>query len=139
LVSAAGQKIKDTAYQHSLGLYILETGRFEFVSDSANTKIETIFSQKISETIARSNTILSANELCAIGLDSDLPMLKKIDICTIPISGFGSAVGFLLLWSVSPNCLNQSDIVRIQSVCPCLAKAVRCCQQKHHSPKKVSV
>lgn len=137
LIDIAGQKIKNSLSNYEIGIYCLEKGCFEYLSQKDNSLIESFFSPLISQKISKTNTVLSVDEIALLGGDCESEIFKKIDFCSVPISGYGSAMGFVLIWANLPNKISPQCISKMQSICPSLAKAFRSCGQLKYDKCKV--
>jgi hypothetical protein len=117
-----------------IGLFLLESKGFAFHSADGEcgtnldiNKVESFFNDDVVNYVCNSNSVCSLNDMSAAGLDSDISELNKLSIFAIPLSGFGKSVGFIMIWRKMGNPIKKTEIERLCSVSPILAKAVRGC------------
>lgn len=136
LLLTAEQKIKDHIPGICPAFFILSSDRFN-VHYTNDRKIEgfdpknflTSFDPNTVINISRCNTICTVEDMFALGLQTNLNLISKINACAIPLSGFGPAEGFMLVWTASENPLTQSSIDRLATVAVPLAHSVRNCKK----------
>ena len=116
-----------------VGLFLLESGDFAFHSadgecgtDFDVNKVESFFTNDVVNYVCHSNSVCSLSDISSAGI-GDISELNKLSIYAIPLSGFGRSVGFIMIWRKAENPIKKTEIERLCSVSPILAKAVRGC------------
>lgn len=138
------ESVINTYFSHcGIGIFLLQSNGFEFhlsADDDAIefnlSKIEACFNADLVQKICQSNAICSLDDMFAMSFDSDITLLNKLSVFTIPISGFGPSQGFILLWRKTENPIEKIEIQKLRSAAPILAKAIKSCYEKIETPVK---
>jgi len=91
-------------------------------------KIESYFTDELVGSISRSNRACSLDEMFEVGLQANLQELSKVSAAAIPLGGFGSPVGFILVCRPAACKITSREIENITSITPGLTRAIRLCQ-----------
>ncbi len=117
-----------------LGVYLLKSNAFEFhlTTEDQNrdfdiSRIESCFDDALVTKICQSNAVCSTDDMFAMSFNSDLSILNKLNLCTIPLSGFAPAVGFILIWQKADQEITASHVHNLRSIAPVFARAIRGC------------
>ena len=136
LLLTAEQKIKEHIPGVCPAFFILEPEMFN-VHYTNDRQIEGFDPKKFLSSfdphtvinISRCNTICTIEDMFALGLAANLKMLSKVNAHAIPLSGFGPAEGFMLVWFDADNPVKQSQLDRLATIAVPLAHSIRNCKK----------
>jgi len=137
LLYTAGKLIQDEIADSNVAFFLRQEQGFKlhtFESDDENGEqhIGNCFTAKVVNNICKSNKLCTLNSLFAMGLEGNLAQLKKISAVTIPLSHFGSSLGFILIYRPVMNKLTESELNNICAVTPGLSRAIASCRTPCH-------
>lgn len=90
--------------------------------------IENCFNPELMDNIWKSNKVCTLDDMFAMGLHGNLSGLNKISAVTIPLSRFGSSLGFMLICRSSENKWTPDEMSNISAVTGGLCRAIASCQ-----------
>jgi len=139
LLYTAGKLIQDEIADSNVAFFLRQAEGFKLHIFESNDKngeqqhIENCFTAELVDNICKSNKLCTLNSLFAIGLEGNLSQLNKISAVTIPLSHFGSSLGFILIYRPVQNKLTESELNNVCAVTPGLSQAIASCQTLCHS------
>jgi len=136
LLLTAEQKIKDHIPGICPAVFILESDMFN-VHCTNDQKIDGFDPRKFLSSfdpntvinISRCNTICTVEDMFALGLEANLNLISKINTYAIPLSGFGPAEGFILIWKNASQPIAQADLDRLATIAVPFAHSLRNCKK----------
>ncbi len=99
----------------------------------AKQHLENCFSHELMDSICKSNKICTLDDMFAMGLQGNLVGLNKVSILTIPLSEFGSSLGFMMICRSSENKLTVDQVDNISSVICGICRAIVSCRTISHN------
>lgn len=131
LLYTAGKLIQDEIADSNVAFFLRQTEGFKLhISESDDAKsheqqhLENCFTAELVDNICKSNKLCTLNSLFAMGLEGNLGQLNKISAVTIPLSHFGSSLGFILIYRPVQNKLTESELNNVCAVTPGLSQAI---------------
>ena len=135
LFHTAGQLIYSEIKSVNIAFFLRQSENFDlqlFESSQPITfekqKLESCFTPELVDNICKSNKLLNIDGLLAVGLKCSPAVLNELSIIAIPLSQHGSSLGFMLIYSSSQNDLTETELEKITSVTPGLARAIASCK-----------
>lgn len=90
--------------------------------------LENCFSPELMDNIWKSNKVCSLEDIFAMDLQGNLKGLNKVSAMTIPLSQFGSSLGFMLVCRSSENKWTTDETNNISAITDGLCRAIVSCQ-----------
>ncbi|MHC4741131.1 MAG: GAF domain-containing protein [Planctomycetota bacterium] len=100
-----------------------------------NQHLENCFRPEVMDNICRANRVCTIEDMFEMGLEGGLAGLNNISAVTIPLSGAGSSVGFILVYSSSEKKITPDDLKNILAVTTGLSQAIQSCRKLLHPSK----
>ena len=132
LLYAAGKLIKDEIPESNVTFFVLQHDKFElymFDSDQPITlekqHLENRFTPELVDNICKSNKLCALDDMFALGLQDNLVRLSNISAVTVPLCRFGSSLGFILIYRLSPQKLTPDELKNITAVNCGLSRAIQ--------------
>jgi transcriptional regulator with GAF, ATPase, and Fis domain len=134
LCTAAGL-IKDEHADANVTFFLRQSDSFELYMFESKQPIsfekqhlENCFTPELMDNIWKSNKVCTLDDMFAMGLQGNLTGLNKISAMTIPLSRFGSSLGFMLVCRSSENKWTIDETNNISAVTDGLCRAIASCQ-----------
>lgn len=134
LCTAAGL-IKDEYTDANVTFFLRQADSFELYMFESKEPIsfekqhlENCFSPELMDNIWKSNKVCTLDDMFAMGLQGNLKGLNKVSAMTIPLSRFGSSLGFMLVCRSSENKWTADETNNISAVTDGLCRAIASCQ-----------
>ena len=119
----------------NIAIFLLDTGGFELhMVDDDNPididtdQIESYFTPDIVQDISRSGKVCRLEDLHEMGFQGNVSVLSQLSIAGIPIGGYSSPAGFILVYRDARNELTDGELQRITSITDGLCAAIRSCR-----------
>jgi hypothetical protein len=132
LLYAAGKLIKDEIPDSNVTFFVLQHDKFElymFESDQPITiekrNLENSFTPELVDNICKSNKPCTLDDMFAMGLQDNLVKLNNISVVTVPLCRFGSSLGFILIYRLSPQKLTADELKNVTAVTCGLSRAIQ--------------
>ena len=132
LLYAAAKLIKDDIPDSNVTFFVLQQDKFElymFESDQPITlekqHLENRFTPELVDNICKSNKLCALDDMFAMGLQDNLVRLSNISAVTVPLCRFGSSLGFILIYRLSPQKLTPDELKNITAVACGLSRAIQ--------------
>jgi len=132
LLYTAGKLIKDEIPESNATFFVLQQDKFElymFESDQPITlekqHLENRFTPELVDNICKSNKLCALDDMFAMGLQDNLVRLSNISAVTVPLCRFGSSLGFILIYRLSPQKLTPDELKNITAVNCGLSRAIQ--------------
>ena len=139
LLYTAVELIKEQADGANVTFFLCQTETFEQHSFESGYAIAfgkehfgNCFSPELIENICKSNKVCTLEDMFAMGLHGNLVELSKISAITIPLDGFCSLSGFMLVYRSSEKKLTSNEISNISAITCGLSRAIASCQGLLH-------
>ena len=140
LLYTAVELIKEQIDGANVTFFICRTETFEqysFENGHAVTlekeHFGSCFSPELIDNICAANKVCTLEDMFAMGLHGKLVELSKISAITVPLDGFCSQSGFMLVYRSSERKLTSDEIGGISAVRNGLSRAIASCQGLLHS------
>lgn len=139
LLYTAVEMIKEQIDDANVIFFICQAETFEQYSFESGQAVafekenfSSCFSPDLIDNICASNKVCTIEEMFAMGLHGNLVELSKISAVTIPLDGFSSQSGFMLVYRSSERKLSSDKIGSISAVRNGLSRAIASCQGLLH-------
>ncbi len=83
------------------------------------------FGPELVESICKYNKPCTLDDIVAMSTEGSWAMLRRYSLATLPLTNLGRPLGFVLLYCLAPQVLNDADVRRISPVMCGLAQAIR--------------
>jgi hypothetical protein len=139
LLYTAGKLIQNEIADSNVAFFLRQAEGFKLHIFEGNDEsgeqqhIENCFTAELVDNICKSNKLCTLNSLFAMGLEGNLGQLNKISAVTIPLSHFGSSLGFILIYRPVQNKLTESELNNVCAITAGLSQAIASCQALCHS------
>lgn len=114
----------------SFELYMFES---QYPIGFGKQHFENCFTPELMDNICRSNKICTLEDMFAMGLQINPNGLNRISAVTVPLSQFGSSLGFMLICRSSDKKLTTQELNNISAATNGLCRAIASCQAILHS------
>jgi len=135
LLCTAARLIKTEHTDADITFFLRQADNFELYMFESKQPIsfekqhlENCFSPELMDNICKSNKVCTLDDMFAMGLQGNLIGLNKISAMTIPLSQFGSSLGFMLVCRSSENKWTNDEMSNISAVTNGLCRAIASCQ-----------
>ena len=142
LLYTAGKIIRNEIPDANIAFFLRGQDNFELHLFENNKPIalekqhlENCFTPEVVDNICKANKICTLDDMFALGLQGNLSKLNKISVLAIPLSRLGSSLGFILVYYLSRNKLNDEELNNITAVTFGLARALQSCNRLPQAAK----
>lgn len=139
LLYTAAEMIKEQIDGANVIFFICRTETFEEYSFENGQAVipekehfGNCFNPEFIDSICTANKVCTIEDMFAMGLHGNLVELSKISAVTVPLDGFYSQAGFMLVYRSSERKLTGDDIGSISAITNGLSKAIASCQGLLH-------
>jgi hypothetical protein len=139
LLYTAVEMIKEQIDDVNVTFFICRTETFEqhsFENGQAVTPEKehfgNCFTPELIDSICTANKVCTLEDMFAMGLHGNLVELSKISAVAVPLDGFCSQSGFMLVYRSSERKLTHDEINSISAITNGLSKAIASCQGLLH-------
>lgn len=103
---------------------------FENPTQTAGEKsnLENCFSPELMDAVCQSNKVCTLDNLFEMGLQGNVTGLSRLSAATVPLSVFGSSLGFILICRSAEKRLSSHELANVTAVAPGLSRAINCCR-----------
>ena len=84
------------------------------------------------DSICQANKVCTIEDMFEMGLEGRLGGLNNISAVTIPLSGTGASLGFILIYRSSEKKITPHDLKNISAVTSGLSQAIQSCRKMLH-------
>jgi hypothetical protein len=91
-------------------------------------RLENCFSPELVNSICKTNTICTLDDMCAMGLQGNPAELKKISAVAVPVGQAGPSLGVILLYRTCEKQLTAGELRNVVAIMPGLSRAIQSCQ-----------
>lgn len=135
LLECATESIAKCIRNANVAIFLLDTGGFELhMVDDDNpidvdtNQIESYFTPDIVREISRRGRISRLDDLYEMGLDGNISVLNQLSVAGIPIGGYSSPAGFVLVYRNADNALTGEELRKVTAITDGLYNAIRSCR-----------
>jgi hypothetical protein len=95
--------------------------------------IEECFSDELVASVCKANRPCALDDLVAMGLTDDGPVLRGVSAATLPLNDLGRSLGFVLLSRAAADPLTTDEVERVGLITCGLSRAIRGCAVALHA------
>ncbi|MCK5001240.1 MAG: hypothetical protein KAS23_16970 [Anaerohalosphaera sp.] len=132
ILDVAARGIAKSIEDARISFFLLENGGFEVhLADDDNPidvetcSIESCFTPDVVGNISRATRISSLDDMYKMGLQGNISVLNKLSVAAVPLGGYSSPIGFVLIYRDGEVPLTTEELSRVTAVTGGLASAIR--------------
>jgi len=135
LFDAAGELIRNEIKDVKIAFFLRQKNGFEIYPGNNAKKesvgkntLEDFFTDELVADICMNNRLCSLEQMLTMGLQLVPTMLNNLSAFAVPLIHFGTSIGFILIYRVSDEKIDQEQLDKISSVSAGLARSISRCQ-----------